>query len=77
MNNKWFLSSTDSGDLSLTLKSMILAFAPLLIMLGHTYGFDITQTGIEEFAAQILVILSGLGFVWGVLRKIFVRFGWM
>lgn len=70
MNNKWYQSSTGSGDLSLTLKGIMMAFIPLIILAGSKMGFALTETGIMEVIGAILGAVSAVQIVVGMARKI-------
>lgn len=72
MNNKWFTSSTGSGDLALTLKGMIMSVFPLVLMVaqmsGHSVPFD--ETNIDEFITAVTSFIAAVMFFVGLVRKI-------
>ncbi len=70
MAKTWFLSSTGSGDLSLMLKGLLTAFIPLIILVGKSLGFDLTETAIVEWVGIILTAVSAVQIAWGAIRKL-------
>ncbi len=74
MNDKWFLSSTGTEDLSLTLKGFLLSIGPLAILAAKSFGYQIEQQQIEQVILAVTSIVSGLMILWGVARKIYFYF---
>lgn len=70
-NNKWFQSSEGDGDLSLTLKGVLMSFVPLVLMFLHYTGHDVTQAQIEEIIAGILGAIASIQIVVGLARKLY------
>ena len=72
--NTWFLSSTKSGDLSLTIKAALLGIVPVLVSFARMQGLDIAESDVVELVNQIFALLSVIGIVYGLIRKLFNRF---
>lgn len=71
---KWYESSTGSGDLSLTIKGILTAFVPLIILAAQALGKEVTSTQIDEFVAVIVGAISALMIAFGAVRKIIMAF---
>lgn len=72
--NKWFLSSTGSGDLSLTIKGILLSIVPMVLIIAHTLGYDVTNTQVESIITDITTGISALMVVVGLIRKLVFAF---
>ncbi len=72
--NKWFLSSTGSGDLSLTIKGILLSIVPMVLIIAHTLGHDVTNTQVESIITDITTGISALMVVVGLIRKLVFAF---
>ena len=69
------LSSSENPEaLAATIKGLILGFSSLIILLGGYFGVAIAQEQILEVASQIGVVAGGVWFLYGLIRKIIVRF---
>ena len=71
--NKWFLSSTGSGDLSLTIKSLLLGVIPILVTVGKMHGYDLAETDFVQLVDNSFAVLAMLGIIIGLARKIWFR----
>ena len=69
-----FSSSENPEKLAATVKGLILTFSSLIILLGGYFGAPIAQEQIVEVATQIGVVAGGVWFLFGLIRKIIVRF---
>jgi hypothetical protein len=69
----WFLSSTGSQDLSLTIKGLLLALVPLSITVFQHYGFKITESQAVELLDSGFAAVSALVITYGLIRKAFNR----
>ena len=71
MKNKWFLSSTGNGDLSLAIKGAMLGIVPVIITLASMSGLEITQDQIVQVINQIFTVVSAVVVLIGLIRKIY------
>ena len=68
-----FKSSDNSGNLSMTIKGLLIGIIPLAILLAKTFGISLAETDLTEFinagaiAATAFVTFVGLG------RKIYYK----
>jgi uncharacterized membrane protein len=67
--NAWFLSSTGSGDLSLTIKGLLLALVPLSITVFQHYGVKIAENQVVDLINAVVAAVSALTIVVGMVRK--------
>lgn len=71
---RWFVSSSGSKDLALTIKGFLIALVPLFIIAGKYYGFEPLEgeivAWIEALTGGVAAVVVGVG----VLRKIANRF---
>ena len=68
--NQWFLSSTGSGDLSLTIKGLLVALVPLIIAAFQAKGIEVTQTQLMEAIEGLFAAVSAVAIAWGLIRKL-------
>jgi len=69
--NEWFVSSSGEG-LSLTIGSLGLGgLVPVLAVLFTVLGVDLSQVEITELVGAVISIVSSLGVVIGLGRKVF------
>lgn len=73
MDNQWFLSSNGTGDLSLTIKGLLLALVPLSVTAFQYFGYPVAQDQIVEIITQIFAVISLVTIVVGLIRKAFNR----
>lgn len=64
----WLQSSADPARVSLTIKGLVV-FIPAIIMLGSTFGFDLSAESLTELINQIAAAASALVIIWGLVRK--------
>lgn len=77
MQEKWWASSAGTGDLSLTLKGLILVNIPYIIWIARiVFGTDIPEDGLVAIADAVASVvalgtglLSALMVLVGLLRK--------
>ena len=72
---KWFLSSTGSGDLSLTIKSLLLGIVPVAVTIAKLHGFEIAESDLVQLVDNSFAALALLGVVIGLARKIWFKLG--
>jgi hypothetical protein len=70
--NQWFLSSTGSGDLAATLKGLLIALLPLLIVAGQRYHIAITENDIMNVIAAVSAAISAAVTAFGLIRKLVI-----
>lgn len=73
--NKWFLSSTNSGDLSLTIKSLLLGIVPVLVTFAKLNGIELAENDLVGLVDNSFAVLALLGVIIGLGRKIWFRLG--
>ena len=71
---KWFLSSTGSGDLSLTIKGFLTSLIPLVVMSAGLMGFQIASEDLEQVVVAVTGIASGVMILVGFARKLYFYF---
>ena len=72
--SNWFLSSTGSNDLSLTIKGLLLALVPLSVTVFKYYGVEVAQDDVLEIVNSIIAGVSALVIAYGLIRKLANRF---
>jgi hypothetical protein len=65
-------SSADPEKLSTMVSGAILSLSSLLIWGGSVIGVPLTQNEVAALATQIGLVVGGLAFLYGVVRKIVV-----
>ena len=73
-SDKWFNSSSGSGDLSLTIKGLLVLLIPVIVGYAATKGVPLTETLIVDTIEAGTAALSALMVAWGLFRKIVVAF---
>ena len=71
----WFLSSDGSGDLSLTIKSMLLGLVPILVTFLKMNGIELADNDLVQLVDKSFALLALVGIVIGLGRKIWVKLG--
>jgi hypothetical protein len=66
---KWFMSSTGTGDLSLTIKGLLLALVPLSVTTFQHFGVELAQEDIVEVVNQLFAAISAVMILVGLIRK--------
>lgn len=70
---KWFLSSSNSGDLSLTIKGVLVLVAPLFVSFLRNKGIVISESVVVENSMAvieaILTSVSSIMIAYGLVRK--------
>lgn len=74
MNNKWFVSSTGSGDLSLTIKGLLTALIPLIIIAASFLGYQITDADVQVWIVAVTSFISTALTLYGLIRKLYNAF---
>ena len=63
-------SSTGSGNLSLTVKGLILSLVPITITILQSQGVSISETEVVELVNNIFAVVSLCWIIYGGLRKV-------
>ena len=71
--SKWFMSSSNPNDLSLTIKGLLVALIPLSVTVVKYYGFDVTQDELLEILNQGFAAVAAVMIVVGLIRKVAYR----
>jgi putative effector of murein hydrolase LrgA (UPF0299 family) len=69
VESRWFYSSTGSGDLSLTIKGLLLSLVPLALGLLQSFGVPLTEAYLVELVEAISGLIAALIVAWGLIRK--------
>lgn len=64
-----FGSSKNPENLSLTVKGILLAFVPVVIGIGQSQGWTVTEGNLVEFINLAFLGISSLVTAWGIIRK--------
>ena len=67
-------SSTGSGNLSLTVKGLILSLVPITITILQSQGVSISETEVVEIVNNVFAVISLCWIIYGGLRKIWNSF---
>lgn len=70
-NNPWYLSSTGSGDLSLTIKGVLIGIIPLAIFIGQQFHIELTSDGLTQGIQAVGEVASGAVVLYGAVRKVY------
>lgn len=62
-------SSQDSNKLSLTVKGILVALVPIIIAIGQSQGWSITQGDLMDIIEAITAIVAAGSVIYGVFRK--------
>lgn len=71
MNDKWYTSSSGSGNISLTVKGGAVAIVPIALFIASTFNISITESEITEIINAGTAILSGAMIILGIARKVY------
>lgn len=73
---KWFLSSSGSGDLSLTIKGLLMSIIPLVVLVLNATGHQIviSEEQIDQFVFAISGVISSVMIIVGITRKVITFF---
>lgn len=63
-------SSTGSGNLSLTVKGLILSLVPITITILQSQGVAITESDVVEIVNNVFAVVSLCWVIYGGLRKL-------
>lgn len=72
--NQWFLSSTGSGDLAATIKGLLIALIPLLIIAGQRFHIAVTENQLMDVIAAVTGAISAVVTALGLIRKLIIAF---
>lgn len=68
---KWYNSSKNPEELSLTIKGMLVMYIPIIITTGNLLGYDLTETQISNYISNFSLFVASAMVVIGFLRKIY------
>ncbi len=69
-----FSSSEDPEKLASTVKGLIVGGATLIIFLASKFGFEISTEQVTQIAIDAGMIVSTIWTLYGLLKKVIVRF---
>jgi len=70
-NDKWFTSSTGSGNMALTIKGALLAIVPIVIAVLSSQGYTLTENDIVDVINTGFTVVSAVAVFLGVARKMY------
>ncbi len=73
-NEKWFTSSTGSGNMALTIKGALLAIVPIVIAILSSQGYTLTENDLVEVINTGFTVVSAVAVFLGVARKMYYAF---
>lgn len=65
-------SSSGSGNLSTTLKGLLVLMIPVLITIGRRYNIEVTETQVMEIVQRATEIIGQILLVYGLIRKFWI-----
>lgn len=71
MNDKWWASSTGTGDLALTVKGLLLALVPVTLTAAKYYNIELVEEQLVEIINAAVAVISALMIFIGLIRKAF------
>ena len=72
--NKIIRSSVDSTKISMTIKGVGIALIPTIIFIAGVFGFDFVKADLVELLNAIATLVSAVLIVYGLLRKVLVKY---
>ena len=66
----WYQSSNGSGDLSLTIKSLLLGVVPIVVTVGKMHGYEFAENDLVGLVDNTFAVLAIVGVLFGLGRKI-------
>jgi len=70
-NDKWFTSSTGSGNMALTIKGALLAIVPIVIAILSSQGYTLTENDIVDVINTGFTTVSAIALFFGLARKMY------
>lgn len=70
-NEKWFNSSTGSGNMALTVKGALLAIVPIVIAILSSQGYTLTENDVVDIINTGFTVVSAVAVFLGVARKMY------
>lgn len=67
-------SSVDPQQLSTTVSGFIISLSAVIIIIAGKMGVPLTQSSVALFAEQLGLAVGSLTFLYGLIRKIIVKF---
>lgn len=67
-------SSVDENKVSLTIKGVGVALIPVIIFIGGIFGFRFVEVDLVELLNSIAILVSTAMVIWGLIRKILVKY---
>ena len=62
-------SSDGSGNLSITIKGLLLGLVPLVISLLSSQGYSVAENDLVSFIEKVFIIASAVTFIMGLVKK--------
>lgn len=70
-NDKWFTSSTGSGNMALTVRGALLAIVPIVIAILSSQGYTLTENDVVDVINTGFTVVSAVAVFLGVARKMY------
>lgn len=65
-------SSTGSGNLSLTIKGLLLSLVPIAIAIASAQGVTLAEADLTKFINDLFTVIASITVVIGLARKIYL-----
>ena len=72
--SKWYNSSANPQDLSITIRGLLLAWIPMIIVIGQFFNIPLTTESLTELIQLVTGLISAFMIVGGFIRKIYFWF---
>jgi len=69
---KWYHSSTGSGNVSMTVKGAIVSLVPVSIALLAMSGYTVDESMVMEAVNAVFTAVSAVLIVYGIVRKVYI-----
>lgn len=69
MKTKWWQSSHDPRELSITIKGFLMAWIPMIIAVGQLFNVPLTTEALTELVQSITTFISAGMIIGGIIRK--------
>ncbi len=71
---KWYSSSANANKLSLTIKGILVALIPAVMIVGKYANFNYSGTDVYNAIGDITIFISTLMIAYGLIRKVYNRY---
>lgn len=71
MENKWFNSSSDPRELSLTIKGLMMMYVPIILAVIAVFAPSIEQSVVIDWIDKASLIVASVMILYGLGRKVY------